>query len=168
MILLSQEHRAVVEQVRVRVVSVDKEDFGNVSASRPALDMDDHIERIRDVCLNGAIRDVYSALQNTACETGEALLRRVCMDGGQRAGVPSVQELQKIECFGTANFPENDPVRAVPEGSFQEIANGHCRKAILFAARLKPDEVFLRQLNLRRVFNDEHPFLLRDEFSEYR
>ncbi len=44
MILLGQEHCAVVEQIRIRVVSVDQEDFGNVSASGPALDMYDHIQ----------------------------------------------------------------------------------------------------------------------------
>jgi hypothetical protein len=43
-IVLGQEHRAVVEQVRIRIVSVDEEYFGNVSPSRPALDMDDNVE----------------------------------------------------------------------------------------------------------------------------
>jgi hypothetical protein len=43
-VLLGQEHCAVVEQVRIRVVSVDEENFGNVSASRPALDLDDNVE----------------------------------------------------------------------------------------------------------------------------
>ena len=45
-ILLGQEHRAVVEQVGIRVVSVDQENFGNISASRPALDMDDHVQGV--------------------------------------------------------------------------------------------------------------------------
>jgi hypothetical protein len=34
------------------------------------------------------------------------------------------------------------------------------------AQGFKPDEVFLCQLNLRRVFDDEYPFLLWNEFSE--
>ena len=53
MIQLGQEHCAVVEKVRIRVVSVDKENFRNVSAPRPALDMDNDVEGIGDVCLNG-------------------------------------------------------------------------------------------------------------------
>ena len=82
--------------------------------------------------------------------------------------MPRVQELQEIEGFASANLPQNDTVRAMAEGCFQEIANGHCRKAVLFPACFKPDEIFLRQLNLGRVLDDEHPFILRNEFSEDR
>jgi hypothetical protein len=52
-VLLGEEHGAVAEQVRVGVVTVDQENFGNVSAARPAFDMNDDIERIRDVRLDG-------------------------------------------------------------------------------------------------------------------
>ena len=54
------------------------------------------------------------------------------------------------------------------EGCFQEIANRYCRKAILFAACFEANEILLRQLNLGRVFDDEHKFLRRYEFSEDR
>ena len=57
---------------------------------------------------------------------------------------PGVQELQKIEGFAAANLAENDAVRAVAEGCLQEIADGHCRKAVLFAASFESNEVFLR------------------------
>jgi len=93
-ILLGQEHRAVVEQVRIRVVSVDEQNFRNVSASRPALDMDDNVERISDVGLDGAIGEVHAALQDATREPREALLRGVSMNGAERAGVSRVQELQ--------------------------------------------------------------------------
>src|ERR1700732_323186 len=167
-VLLGQEDCAVVEQVRIRVVTVDEENLGNVSASRAAFDLDDDIEGISDVCLDCPIREVHAALQNTTGEAGETLLRGVGMDGGQGSGVPGVQELQKIEGFTTANLPENYAVGAVPEGSLKEIANGHCGKAVLFATCFKPDEVFLHQLNLGGIFDDEHPFVLRNELSEYR
>src|ERR1700722_13107047 len=90
MLLLGHEHRAIVEQVRVGIVPVDKEDFGNVSASGPTLDLNDDIERIGNVGLDGPIRELDSALQDTAGEAREALLRGVCMDGGQRARMPRV------------------------------------------------------------------------------
>src|SRR6202521_3030649 len=115
LILLGQEHRAVVEQVRIRVVSVDQEDFGNVSASRPALDMYHHVQGVGDVRLNRAIRQFDPALQDAAREPREPLLRRVRMDRGQRPGVPGVWELQKIKGFAAANLPENDSVRAMAE-----------------------------------------------------
>jgi hypothetical protein len=43
-ILLGQEHGAVVEQVGIGVVSVDEENFGNVSASGPTLNVDNDVE----------------------------------------------------------------------------------------------------------------------------
>jgi len=76
--------------------------------------------------------------------------------------------LQEIEGFAAPNFAQHDPVRTMAKGRFEEIADGHCRKAVLFAAGFKPDEIFLRQLNLGGVFDDEHPFLLRNESSEDR
>ena len=63
MVLLGQVHGAVVEQVRIGVISVDEENLGNVSASRPALDMDDDIERIRDICFDG-----LSVIYHRDCE----------------------------------------------------------------------------------------------------
>ena len=64
--------------------------------------MDDDVERISDVGLDGAIGEVHAALQNATGKPREALLRGVRMDGGQRAGVPGVQELQEIEGFAAA------------------------------------------------------------------
>ena len=54
MVLLGQEHCAVVEQVGIRVVSVDQENFGDVSASRPTFDMYHHVQGVSDVRLNRA------------------------------------------------------------------------------------------------------------------
>lgn len=82
MVLFGKEHGPVVEQVRIRVVAVDEKNFGNVSAARPALDMDDDVERIGDVCLHGAERQLHAALQHATGEAREALLRRTCMNGG--------------------------------------------------------------------------------------
>jgi hypothetical protein len=80
MVLLCKKHCAVVEQIRIRIVSIDQQDFGNVSASWPALDVDYDIERIRDVCLNRPVRKVNAALQNTTGETRETLLGGICVD----------------------------------------------------------------------------------------
>jgi hypothetical protein len=73
-ILLGQEHRAVVEQVCIRVVAVDEQDFGNVSAPRAALDMDDDIEGIRDVCLNSSKAKVRPATTMATSERPRAMV----------------------------------------------------------------------------------------------
>ena len=76
--------------------------------------------------------------------------------------------MQEIERLASANLPQNDTVRAMSEGCFQEIADRHSGKAVLFAACFEPNEILLRQSNLGRIFDHEHPFLLRYEFSENR
>jgi hypothetical protein len=43
-VLFRKEHRTVIEQVRIRVVSLDEQNFGNVPAARPAFDVDDDVE----------------------------------------------------------------------------------------------------------------------------
>jgi len=58
--------------------------------------------------------------------------------------VSGVQELQEIEGLAAANLAQDDTVRAMAKGRFEEIADGHCRKTILFPECFKPDEVFLR------------------------
>jgi hypothetical protein len=73
-ILLGHEHRAVVEKVRIRVVSVDKENFGNVSAPRPALDMDDDVEGIGDVCLDCSKANVRPATTIATSESPRAIV----------------------------------------------------------------------------------------------
>jgi hypothetical protein len=73
-ILLGEEHGTVIEEVRIRVVAVDKQDFGNVSASRAALDMDDDIERIRNVCLNCPKAKVRPATTMATSERPRAMV----------------------------------------------------------------------------------------------
>src|SRR5713226_2015417 len=119
MVLLGQEHRAVVEQIRIRVVSVDEQNLGNVSASWSALDLDYDVERISNVRLNGPVRKPNGALQNATGEPRESLLRGVRMNGGQRARMTRVQKLQEIESLAAPNLPEHDSVRAVAEGCLQ-------------------------------------------------
>jgi hypothetical protein len=72
--------------------------------SRPSFHLHDDVERIRNVRLDGAVRQVNSALQNTARKTGEPLFRRICMNCRECAGMPGIQELQKVECFASADF----------------------------------------------------------------
>ena len=53
---------AEIEEVRVRVVTIDFEDFGNESPARPSFDMNHDVERIADVGLDGAVRQLNPAL----------------------------------------------------------------------------------------------------------
>ena len=57
---------AKVEEIGVRVIAVDFEDFGDESAARPSFDMDHDVERVTDVRLDGAVRQFHAALQDAA------------------------------------------------------------------------------------------------------
>lgn len=95
---------AVVKQVGVRVVAVDFEHLGDEPASRPSFHLHNDMERIRDIGLDGSVREVDPALENTARESGKSLLRRICVNGRERPRMPRIQELQEIERFSTANL----------------------------------------------------------------
>ncbi len=88
--------------------------------------------------------------------------------GASRRCPTAGQELQQIEGFATANLSENDAVRAVAEGCLQQVSDSDSGKAVLFAASLESNEVFLREVNLGSVLDHEHPLVLGNEFSEDR
>jgi hypothetical protein len=75
MLLWCDIDSAEIEEVRVRVVAVDFEDFGNESPSRPSFDVNHDVERIADVRLNsvGAIYNVHwsSIFSAFGCNLGE-------------------------------------------------------------------------------------------------
>ena len=81
---------------------------------------------------------------------------------------PVFRSCRQIEGFAAANLPENDAVRAVAEGCLQQISDSDSGKAVLFAASLESNEVFLREVNLGSVLDHKHPLVLGNEFSEDR
>jgi hypothetical protein len=68
------EDGAVIEQVCIGVVSVNEKDFGNVSASRPPLDLYDHIERVSDVRFNRAKAKVSPETTMATSESPRAMV----------------------------------------------------------------------------------------------
>src|SRR6516225_4197794 len=89
-ILLIQKHGSVVEQVRIWLVSVDQQDFGNVPSARPSFEVDDNIEGIGNVRLHGPIREVHTTLQNTTRKPRKSLLRGIRMNGAQCSGMAGI------------------------------------------------------------------------------
>ena len=69
------------------------------------------------------------------------------------AGVAGIEKLQEIESLTAANLTENDPVRAVAEGGLQQVADAHCRQAVLRLPRLETNQIVLAHLNFGRVFD---------------
>jgi hypothetical protein len=71
---LGQEHCTVIEKVGVGVISVDEQDFGNVSASGAALDMDSNVDRISDVRLDRSKAKVRPATTMATSERPRAMV----------------------------------------------------------------------------------------------
>ncbi len=152
-ILVFLVDRAEFEYVGVGVIAMDFEHLGNKAPAGPPFELHYDVERIADIALDGPIRQFNSTLKDATRKPSETLLGRVRMDGRETARVTRIEKLQEIESLAAAYLTKNDPVRAVTEGGFQQIADAHCRKAVLRLARLKPDEIVLVHLNFGRVFD---------------
>ena len=71
-----------------------------------------------------------------------------------------VEELKQVERFSSANFTEDDAVRAVPKRCLQQVSDRDRRKTHLRLASLETDQVWLFELNLRRVFDEENSVVI--------
>ena len=126
---------------------MDCENLGNKASARAAVEVHYNVEGITDIALDGPIRKLNSALEDAARKPSETLLGRRCMDGRETARVTGIEKLQEIKSLAATYLTKNDPVRAVAEGCLQQIADAHCRKAVLWLACLKTDQIVLIHLN---------------------
>ena len=86
------------------------------------------------------------------------------MDCRERSRVPGVQELQKIKSFAGPDFAEQHPIGPVAERSFEKVADRYGWHAVLFPPGFEPDKIFMPQLNLGRIFDQQDAFIRRNEF----
>jgi len=77
-----------------------------------------------------------------------------------------VQCLKQIEGFPTTYLSHDDSVRPVAQRCLQQVAHGHGWQSGLFAAGFKPYQVALANVEFRRVFNQENPFIIRNGVSK--
>ena|SRR6266436_6789768 len=84
---MAVENATVAVFILVGIVALDFHDFGDEAPAGAACEMHDNVERIADVGLNGAVREVHAALQDAAGESREALPRGGGVNGRKTAGV---------------------------------------------------------------------------------
>ena len=83
------------------------------------------------------------------------------MNGADGALMSGVKRLQQVERFRTSNFADENAIRPMPQRRPQKIGNRYRRQWCLLAewllgpSRFKSHEVWLVDLNLRRLF-DQH------------
>src|SRR5882724_7523368 len=90
------------------------------------------------------------------------------MDCRERAGVTGIQELQQVECLAGPDLTQDDSVWAVTKRSLQKIADRYGWDAALLAARFEPDEIRLKQVQFRGVFDEDDPLVLGNESRKRR
>ena len=88
------------------------------------------------------------------------------MDRRKRAGVPSVQKLEQIECFASANLAQQDAVRPVAKACLEQIPDAHCGQVVLGAASFEVHEIRSADLDFGGVFDNKHTLLVSNEISE--
>ena len=133
--------------VGVGVIPMDFEHLRNKAPAGPPFELHYNVERIADIALDRPIREFNSTLKDATRKPGETLLGRRCMDGREAAGVTRIEKLQEIERLTATYLTENDPVRAVAEGCFQQVTDAHCRQAVLRLPRLETNQIVLIHLN---------------------
>ena len=80
------------------------------------------------------------------------------MHGRQRALVTGVHRLEHVECLGTANLPDDDPVGTHAKGVPDEVANRDLSLTLdVLGTRLEAEDVPLVELELRRVLDRDDP-----------
>ena len=88
------------------------------------------------------------------------------MNRRERTRVARVEELKQVERFSSANFTEDDAVRPVAKRCLQQVSDRDRRKIRLRLASLETDEVWLFELDFRRVFDEENSVVIRNELSQ--
>ena len=84
---MAVENATVAVFILVGIVALDFHDFGDEASPGAAFEMHDDVERIADVGLNGAVREVHAALQDAAGKSREALPRGGGVNRRKTAGV---------------------------------------------------------------------------------
>src|SRR5258708_448959 len=107
--------------VEVGVVGVDAEDLGEVAVPSPALDVNEVVERGRDVGFDRGEGHLDARLQHEGGEAREGPFRAVRVDGRHGPAVSRVQGLEEVVGGAVAYLADDDAVRPVPEGGFQEL-----------------------------------------------
>jgi hypothetical protein len=80
--------------------------------------------------------------------------------------MPGVERLEKVKCFASANFTNQDAIGPVPERGADQISDGDGWQARLLPARFESHEIGFVHLNFSGVLNQDDPLAITDERGE--
>ena len=147
------------EALRVAVVAAKSEHFANDSATRLALDMDNEIDGLSDLCFGVGKGRLRVAAHHEIGKATKGLFGRVRMDCGQRSGMAGVERIEQRSRLNSADFAEDDPVGTEAESGLQEVVEGD---AGLEGIRLGFDRNNVRFLNMKLggILDDDDPLVV--------
>jgi hypothetical protein len=97
-------HKMEIILVVFGVKAAQRQNLGYQALTGAAFYVNYYVQRLCDVCLDGAIRNFDAALQYARSEARNTLGRGVSVDGGNGATVPRIQKLKEVESFAAANL----------------------------------------------------------------
>src|SRR3954454_23927383 len=130
------------------------------------------MDRESDGFADAVMRQPHVGGQYTVSQSRQRLLAGVRVDRAEASEVPSVQRLQQVERLCPADFTDHDPVRAMAKSGPEKISDRYWRKRRLVAewklrsAGLEPQQIRLHQVNLRRLFDQDHAIAIGNVRSE--
>ena len=127
-------------------------------------DLDEQVERARDLLADRAQRQVDAGRQHERLEPGQRVARGVGVDRRQRALVARVHRLEHVQGLGAADLADDDPVGAHAQGVPDELADADLALALdVRRPRLERDHVLLLELELGGVLDRDDALVARDE-----
>ena len=107
-------------------------------------DLNDHVERARDLLANRPQRQIDASGQHERLEPRERVARRVGVDRRQRALVAGVHRLEHVDRLGAANLADDDAVGPHAQRVPDEVADANLALPLdVRRPRLERDDVLL-------------------------
>ena len=129
-------------------------------------DLDQQVERARDLLSDRTEGQVDACCQHQRLEAGQRVTGRIRVDRRQRALVARVHRLEHVQGLGAADLADDDPVRTHAQRVPDELADADIALALdVRRPSLERDHVLLLELELGGVL-DRDPLVARDEGRE--
>ena len=117
-----------------------------------------------DLLPHGFDRHFEAGHHDHRFQTGHGVARRIGVHRRHRTFVAGVHGLQHVERFRTAAFADDDPFGTHTQGISHQVGGGDLPLAFdIRRASFQPHDVFLLQLQFRRVFDRDDAVVVGDE-----
>src|SRR5690606_24896742 len=126
------------------------------------------VYRAGDLFADSAYRQVHACHQAHHFQTGDSIARAVGVQRRQRAVVTGIHCLKHVQRFTRTALPDDDAVRTHTQAVDYQVLNRDLPFAFnVGRAAFQRDDVFLPQLQFRRVFNRHNALVVRNKARKH-